>query len=106
MPDSIGRIAVPSVTLSTGGAGLQGTQIFPLLTQPPFGVSVARAVITHRFGSPRRQAGAAILRRHWPAHIPIQAAQPQLERVPPTQGVLGIHAGAMEGVHLQRAESG
>ena len=49
--DCIGRIAVPSVTLSTGGAGLQGTQIFPLLTQPPFGVSVARAVITHRFGS-------------------------------------------------------
>ena len=51
MPDSIGRSAGPSVTLSTGVAGLQGTQIFPLLTQPPFGVSVARAVITHRFGS-------------------------------------------------------
>ena len=51
MADTIGRITVPTTTLSTGGAGLSGTQVFPLTTQPPFGFSVARPVITHRFGS-------------------------------------------------------
>src|ERR1035441_7920138 len=51
MSDTIGRITVPGVPMSTGGSGLSGTQVFPLTTQYPFGFSVDRAVITHRFGS-------------------------------------------------------
>jgi len=43
MPDTIGRIAVPTVTNSS--------QTFPLTTQYPFGFSVERPVIVHRFGS-------------------------------------------------------
>ena len=43
MSDTIGRITVPTVTNS----GLT----FPLTTQYPFGFSVERPVITHRFGS-------------------------------------------------------
>lgn len=50
MSDTIGRIPVPSVTLSTGGAGISGTQVFPLVTQPPYGFSVDQPVIVHRFG--------------------------------------------------------
>ena len=52
MPDTIGRITVPTVTNSG--------QTFPLTTQYPFGFSVERPVIVHRFGmtctlnSPRR----------------------------------------------------
>jgi len=51
MSDQIGRISVPSTVLSTGGAGISSTQVFPLTTQPPFGFSFERPVITHRFGS-------------------------------------------------------
>jgi hypothetical protein len=43
MSDSIGRITVPTVTNSG--------QTFPLTTQYPFGFSVERPVIVHRFGS-------------------------------------------------------
>lgn len=43
MSDTIGRIAVPSVVNSG--------QTFPLTTQYPFGFSVERPVIVHRFGS-------------------------------------------------------
>ena len=43
MPDTIGRIAVPTVVNSG--------QTFPLTTRYPFGFSVERPVIVHRFGS-------------------------------------------------------
>jgi hypothetical protein len=43
MPNTIGRIAVPTVVNSG--------QTFPLTTQYPFGFSVERPVIVHRFGS-------------------------------------------------------
>jgi hypothetical protein len=43
MSDSIGRVTVPAVTNSG--------QTFPLTTQYPFGFSVERAVIVHRFGT-------------------------------------------------------
>ena len=43
MPDTIGRITVPTVTNSG--------QTFPLTTQYPFGFSVERPLIVHRFGS-------------------------------------------------------
>src|ERR1039458_7378439 len=43
MPDTIGRIAVPTV--------INSGQTFPLTTQYPFGFSVERPVIVHRFGS-------------------------------------------------------
>ena len=43
MPDNIGRITVPTVNNSG--------QTFPLTTQHPFGFSVERSVIVHRFGS-------------------------------------------------------
>ena len=43
MPDIIGRIAVPTV--------INSGQTFPLTTQYPFGFSVERPVIVHRFGS-------------------------------------------------------
>ncbi len=49
--DQIGRITVPCAVLSTGGSGISGTQTFPLTTQYPFGFSVNRPVIVHRFGS-------------------------------------------------------
>jgi len=43
MSDTIGRIAVPAV--------INSGQTFPLTTQYPFGFSVERPVIVHRFGS-------------------------------------------------------
>jgi len=43
MPDTIGRIAVPTVTDSG--------QTLPLTTQYPYGFAVERPVIVHRFGS-------------------------------------------------------
>ncbi|MGB7759602.1 MAG: hypothetical protein WBL61_07235, partial [Bryobacteraceae bacterium] len=43
MSDTIGRIAVPTV--------INSGQTFPLTTQYPFGFSVERPVIVHRFGS-------------------------------------------------------
>ena len=43
MSDQIGRIAVPTV--------INSGQTFPLTTQYPFGFSVERPVIVHRFGS-------------------------------------------------------
>src|ERR1017187_8009212 len=43
MPDTIGRITVPTV--------INSGQTFPLTTQYPFGFSVERPVIAHRFGS-------------------------------------------------------
>src|ERR1039457_5697019 len=43
MPDTIGRITVPTVTNSG--------QTFPLTTRYPFGFSIERPVIVHRFGS-------------------------------------------------------
>ena len=43
MSDTIGRITVPTV--------INSGQTFPLTTQYPFGFSVERAVIVHRFGS-------------------------------------------------------
>ena len=51
MSDTIGRVTVASVVLSTGGSGISNTQVFPLPTQPPFGFTVDRPVIVHRFGS-------------------------------------------------------
>jgi len=51
MSDTIGRITVPGVVLSSGGSGISGTQVFPLVTQHPFGMSVERSVIVHRFGT-------------------------------------------------------
>ena len=54
---------------------------------------------------PRRQAGAAVLRRHRPAQVSVQAPEPGLDGSQPAQGVLGVHAGAVEGVHLQRPQS-
>ena len=43
MSDTIGRITVPTV--------INSGQTFPLTTQYPFGLSVERPVIVHRFGS-------------------------------------------------------
>jgi len=43
MSDTVGRITVPTVVNSG--------QVFPLTTQYPFGFSVERPVIVHRFGS-------------------------------------------------------
>jgi len=43
MSDLIGRVAVPTV--------IHSGQTFPLTTQYPFGFSVERSVIVHRFGS-------------------------------------------------------
>ena len=43
MPDTIGRITVPTV--------INSGQTFPLTTQYAFGFSVERPVIVHRFGS-------------------------------------------------------
>ena len=43
MSDTIGRITVPTV--------INSGQTFPLTTQYPFGFSVERPVIVHRFGS-------------------------------------------------------
>jgi hypothetical protein len=43
MPDTIGRITVPTV--------INSGQTFPLTTQYPFGFAVERPVIVHRFGS-------------------------------------------------------
>ena len=43
MSDQIGRITVPTV--------INSGQTFPLTTQYPFGFSVERPVIVHRFGS-------------------------------------------------------
>jgi hypothetical protein len=43
MPDTIGRITVPTV--------MNSGETFPLTTQYPFGFSVERRVIVHRFGS-------------------------------------------------------
>src|ERR1700740_79447 len=43
MPDTIGRIPVPTV--------IDSGQTFPLTTQYPFGFSVERPVIVHRFGT-------------------------------------------------------
>jgi len=43
MPDTIGRITVPAV--------INSGQTFPLTTQYPYGFSVERPVIVHRFGS-------------------------------------------------------
>ena len=43
MSDTIGRIPVPTV--------INSGQTFPLTTQYPFGFSVERPVILHRFGS-------------------------------------------------------
>ena len=43
MSDTIGRITVPPV--------INSGQTFPLTTQYPFGFSVERPVIVHRFGS-------------------------------------------------------
>jgi hypothetical protein len=43
MSDTIGRIPVPTV--------INSGQTFPLTTQYPFGFSVERPVIIHRFGS-------------------------------------------------------
>jgi len=79
MTDTIGRIRVPAVVLSTGGVGLSGTQVFPLTTQYPFGFSVDYPVITHRFGS-------------------LDAKQ--------EPGILGSDAGAVDGVHVYGAERG
>jgi hypothetical protein len=43
MSDNIGRITVPTV--------LNSGQTFPLTTQHPFGFSIERPMIVHRFGS-------------------------------------------------------
>jgi hypothetical protein len=43
MPDTIGRVTVPTV--------INSGQTFPLTTRYPFGFSVERPVIVHRFGS-------------------------------------------------------
>jgi hypothetical protein len=43
MSDNIGRITVPTV--------INSGQTFPLITQYPFGFSVERPVIVHRFGT-------------------------------------------------------
>jgi hypothetical protein len=43
MPDTIGRITVPTV--------INSGQTVPLITQYPFGFSVERPVIVHRFGT-------------------------------------------------------
>ena len=51
MSDTIGRITVPTV--------INSGQTFPLTTRYPFGFSVERPVIVHRFGSstPSRSSG-------------------------------------------------
>jgi hypothetical protein len=77
-------------------------QIFPLTTRYPFGFSVERPMIVHRFGSLDRQAGAAVLRRDWPAPVSVQAPESELDRNQPAQGVLGVDAGAVAGLHLHR----
>lgn len=51
MSDTIGRIPVASVVLSTGGLGLSSTQIFPLVTEYGFGFAQDLTYITHRMGS-------------------------------------------------------
>ena len=97
MSDQIGRIAVPTV--------INSGQTFPLTTQYPFGFSVERPVIVHRFGS----LDAKQEQRYYVGIGPrkFQFKRPNLNwaEAQPAQGVLGIHAGAVEGVHLQRPQS-
>src|SRR5580658_2243281 len=82
MSDSIGRITVPTVTNSG--------QTFPLTTQYPFGFSVERPVIVHRFGS----LDAKQEQRYYVGIGPrkFQAAESQLDRIQPAQVVLGVDA--------------
>jgi len=66
MSDFIGRIAVPTV--------INSGETFPLTTQHPFGFSVEGPRDRASLRLARRQAGAAVLRRHWPAEVPVQAS--------------------------------
>src|SRR5579885_1272299 len=50
MSDTIGRITVPSLALSTGGIGLQNTLVFPLASDFGYGFTQDRPVVVHRFG--------------------------------------------------------
>jgi len=67
-------------------------QTFPLTTQYPFGFSVERPVIVHRFGS----LDAKQEQRYYAGIGPrkFQFKRPNLNWTnPPAQGVLGVHAG-------------
>ena len=97
MSDHIGRITVPTV--------INSGQTFPLTTQYPFGFSVERPVIVHRFGS----LDAKQEQRYYVGIGPrkFQFKRPNLNwtEAQPAQGVLGVHAGTVEGLHLQRPQS-
>jgi hypothetical protein len=96
MSDTIGRITVPTV--------INSGQTFPLTTQYPFGFSVERPVIVHRFGS----LDAKQEQRYYVGIGPrkFQFKRPNLnwDGSEPAQGVLGVDAGAVEGVHLHRPQ--
>jgi hypothetical protein len=96
MSDTIGRITVPTV--------INSGQTFPLTTQYPFGFTVERPVIVHRFGSLDAKQEQRVLRRHRPAQVSVQAPEPQLGGRKAAPGFLGIDAGAVAGVHLHGPE--
>ena len=97
MSDTIGRITVPTV--------INSGQTFPLTTQYPFGFSVERPVIVHRFGS----LDAKQEQRYYVGIGPrkFQFKRPNLGWAEANQlkAFWEVHAGAVEGVHLQRPQS-
>ena len=96
MSDQIGRIAVPTV--------INSGQTFPLTTQYPFGFSVERPVIVHRFGS----LDAKQEQRYYVGIGPrkFQFKRPNLGWTEANQlkAFWEVHAGAVESVHLQRPQ--
>ena len=96
MSDTIGRITVPTVVNSG--------QTFPLTTQYPFGFSVERPVIVHRFGSLDAKQEQRYYAGIGPRKFQFKRPQPGLDRIAPAQSVLGVHAGPVAGVHVQRPQ--
>src|ERR1019366_4846732 len=87
MSDTIGRIIVPTV--------INSGQTFPLTTQYPFGFSVERPVIVHRFGSLDAKQEQRYYVGIGPRKFSVQTLESELDRGQPAQGVLG---GAAEGL--------
>jgi hypothetical protein len=96
MSDFIGRITVPTV--------INSGQTFPLTTQYPFGFSVERPVIVHRFGSLDAKQEQRYYVGIGPRKFSVQAPEPQLDGRKATPGFLGVHAGTVASVHLHRPE--
>ena len=96
MSDTIGRITVPTV--------INSGQTFPLTTQYPFGFSVERPVIVHRFGSLDAKQEQRYYVGIGPRKFQFKRPNLGLDGSEPAQGVLGVDAGAVEGVHLHRPQ--